>query len=51
MKKHLPFSMFVILAGPAHVWLWICARLCGGTFSHGPGDNLEDLEDLEDGDE
>ena len=44
MKWHLPFHMFEVLAGPAHVWLWICARLCGGTFHHGSGDDLDDLE-------
>ena len=35
----LPFWMFELLAGPAHVWLWVCAKLCGGTFTHGPGDD------------
>ena len=37
-RLYLPLSMFEILAGPAHVWLWICAKLCGGTFEHGPGE-------------
>ena len=35
----LPSWMFELLAGPAHVWLWVCAKLCGGTFTHGPGDD------------
>ena len=33
--------MFEILALPAHLWLWICAKLCGGTFEHGPGDEID----------
>ena len=41
----LPWWMFEILAGPAHVWLWICATLCGGTFEHGPVDE-EDIDEL-----
>ena len=41
----LPFWMFEIIAGPAHVWLWICAWLCGGTFSHGSGDKLDEDEE------
>ena len=32
----LPFKWFEIIDGPAHVWLWICAKMCGGTFEHGP---------------
>ena len=42
-----PFWMFEILAGPAHVWLWICAKLCGGTFECGPGDDIDDLTSQE----
>lgn len=38
----LPWSMFEILAGPAHLWLWIVARLCGGSFEHGPVDDEGD---------
>ena len=30
----LPVRMYVILAGPAHVWIWICAKLCGVTVEH-----------------
>ena len=42
----LPWSMFKILAGPAHVWLWVCALLCGGHFTHGPVDE-DELADWE----
>ena len=42
-----PVWMFEILAGPAHVWLWVCAKLCGGTVIHGPGDP-DDLCDPDD---
>ena len=41
MLPTLPPSMFEILAGPAHVWLWCCAKLCGGTFTHGPGEDYD----------
>ena len=32
----------LLITGPAHVWLWICAKVCGGTFKHGPGDDIDD---------
>lgn len=29
-------SVYEFLAAPAHLWLWLCARLVGGTFECGP---------------
>jgi hypothetical protein len=28
--------IYEFLATPAHIWLWICARLVGGRFECGP---------------
>ena len=30
----LPWWMFEFLAAPGHLWIWISARLCGGTFTY-----------------
>ena len=40
----LPFWMFEILVGPAEVWMWICAKLCGVTITveHGLYDDPDD---------
>ena len=40
--KGLPFWMFEILAGPAHVWIYICAKLCGVTVEHAWKDDPDD---------
>ena len=29
-------QLYELLAVPAHLWLWACARLCGGHFECGP---------------
>lgn len=29
-------KIYEFLATPAHLWLWICARLVGAQFSCGP---------------
>ena len=39
---HLPLWMFEIIAGPAHVWIWICAKLCGVSVEHGWADDFDD---------
>ena len=26
--------MYEILAQPAHAWLWLCAKACGGEYKH-----------------
>ena len=31
-------KIYEFLAYPAHLWLMIVARLCGGSFEHGPAD-------------
>lgn len=28
--------LYEFLAAPAHIWLWLCARICGGRFECGP---------------
>ena len=37
--------IYEFLATPAHIWLWLCARLVGGKFKCGPvadpNDSLE----------
>lgn len=35
-------SLFEFLAAPGHLWIWVCAKLCGGTLEFGP---IEDVED------
>lgn len=35
-------KIYEFLAAPAHVWLWIVARLVGGRFECGPVKEEED---------
>ena len=42
----LPSWMFEILAGPALVWLWFCAKMCGGTVEYAV-DETDDLTSQE----
>ena len=28
-------KLYEFLAAPAHIWLWVCAKICGGTFTCG----------------
>ncbi|KKL07270.1 hypothetical protein LCGC14_1543480, partial [marine sediment metagenome] len=28
--------LYEFLATPAHLWLWVVARICGGSFTYGP---------------
>lgn len=37
--------IFEFIAAPAHGWIWICAKLCGGTFHFGPVEDVEEEED------
>ena len=47
-KKWHPY-VYDFLATPAHLWLCVCAWLCGGVFEHGPTDENGDF--IERGDE
>jgi hypothetical protein len=35
-------QLYEVLASPAHIWLWCCAKLCGGSFDCGPASSEED---------
>ena len=35
--------IYEFLATPAHIWLWCCARICGGHFECGPVVNDGDI--------
>ena len=37
-----PVWMFELLVGPAHVWIWICGRLCGVKVEQGWRMDYED---------
>lgn len=37
--------IYEFLAFPAHCWLWLVARLCGGKFECGPVTEEEDDND------
>ena len=37
----LRLKIFEFLAMPAHIWLWVCAKLVGMTFTCGPVDEEE----------
>lgn len=37
----LRLRIYELLATPAHLWLWVCARLVGGRFECGPVDDDE----------
>ena len=30
----LQIRLYLLLVGPAHVWIWICAKVCGVTVNH-----------------
>lgn len=34
--------IFEFLATPAHLWLWVCARIVGWSFTCGPVDEDDD---------
>ena len=36
--RDMNLKLYEFLACPAHLWLMIVARLCGGSFEHGPAD-------------
>ena len=35
-------ALYEFLATPGHLWLWCCARVCGGRFECGPVDHPDD---------
>lgn len=35
-------QLYEFLATPAHIWLWCCAKICGGDFECGPVDSEPD---------
>ena len=37
-----PLWLFEILIGPAHIWIWICSKLCGVTIECETFDETED---------
>ena len=37
----LKLRLFEILATPAHLWLWIVAKICGMEFTCGPANDEE----------
>ena len=38
----MKLRLYEFLAFPAHVWLWVAARLSGGRFTCGPVDDDDD---------
>jgi len=46
MKKFdLRMAIYEFIAFPAHIWLWICARLVGWEFECGPVYDENDSSD------
>lgn len=42
MKNNVMWSrlkLYEFLATPAHAWLWLVARICGGRFTCGPAND------------
>lgn len=37
-NEEIRLKIYEIIATPAHLWLWLCAKLVGGTFECGPTD-------------
>ena len=44
---YLPISMFHILSGPAQLWVWICAKMCGVTIEYETFDETVDEDSHE----
>ena len=37
--------LFEILIGPAHVWIWVCAKICGVVVTREWRDDHDDLQE------
>lgn len=44
MKAQTTLRIYEFIAAPAHLWLWVCAKLVGWEFTCGPVEEIEDKE-------
>lgn len=44
MKEKTKVYIFEFIAAPAHLWIWICARIVGWDFTFGPVEEFEEDE-------
>lgn len=47
MKEKTKMHIFEFIATPAHLWLWVCAKIVGWTFVCGPVEDFEDEQNKE----
>ena len=45
MSEGTRLKIFEFLATPAHIWLWVCAKLCGWDFEYWAEDEDDENED------
>lgn len=45
MKQNTKVYIYEFIATPAHLWLWLCAKIVGWEFSCGPVEEFEDETD------
>ncbi len=45
MRLSTRLDIFELLAFPAHLWLHVCALLCGLEFTHGRAEDWDEEED------